>query len=258
LVEQCLPWLIGAKVFSMDAMGTVRTWPAPWWLQPLQWAGALVFLGALVSGAALFFVQRIPWRVRVLGATGAAAAFSSLAGFLFSQTAEDIMGGRLLLPVLLTLPFTLTPLAVLAGSARRLLLGLSPYLLTVAIGGWLSWGLTIDGLVPQRTQRGAMSEDLALGEVLRARGIHYAAADYWIAYRLTFILGENPIVVPEASEDRYPRWRREFDAAPRVAYLVHPSSPLLTSEMLEARLTENKVTFEKLTVQGYTVLLVER
>lgn len=258
LTEQCLPWLIGAKVYAMNAVGTIGRWSSPGWLAPLQGAGALVFAVGLVSGAGLFLVQRIPWRIRVLGAAGAGMAVSSLGGFLCSPTAEDIMGARLLAPVILTLPFTLAPLAFLAGSARRLALGLSPYLLTAAIGGWLSYGLFVDGPIPVRTERGAMSEDLAVGELLRARGIRYAAADYWIAYRLTFILGENPIVVPEASEDRYPRWRKEFDQARRVAYLVHPSSPSLTSATLEAQLTENKVTFEKLTVQGYTVLLVER
>lgn len=256
LAEQCLPWLIGAKVYAMNAAGAVEAWPAPAWLHPLQWAGALVFGVSLISGAALFFVQRIPWRIRVLGAAGAGMAFSSLGGFLCSSTAEDM--ARLLLPVILSLPFTLAPLGFLAGSARRLALGLSPYLLTAAIGGWLSYGLFVNGPVPQRTARGAMSEDFAVGEFLRERGIRYAAADYWVAYRLTFIFGENPIVVPQASEDRYPRWRTEFDAAPRVAYLVHPSSPALTSETLEAQLAQNKVPFEKLTVQGYTVLLIER
>lgn len=258
LLEQCLPWLLGTKIFAMTAGGNIEAVASPAWLTVVQAAGALVFAAALFSGAGLFFVQRIPWRVRVLGATGTGVACSSLAGFLLSSTAEDIMGARLLAPVILTLPFTLAPLAFLAGSARRLALGLSPYLLTTLVGGWLSYGLMVDGPFPRRTPRGAMSEEAAVGQFLRARGIRYAAADYWIAYRLTFILQENPIVVPEASEDRYPRWRREFDAAPRVAYLVHPSSSWLTSETIEAQLRAQRLRFEKFTVQGYTVLLVER
>jgi hypothetical protein len=183
-------------------------------------------------------------------------AFTSLCGFLGSSTAEDIMGARLLTPVVLTLPLTLAPLAHLAG--KRLALLLSPYLLTAAVGGWLSYGLFVEGIVPVRTARGAMTEDVAIGEFLRARGIRYAAADYWIAYRLTFVLGENPIVVPEASEERYPRWRMEFDAASKVAYLVHPSSPGLTSERVETQLTTRGIGFEKVAVEGFTVLIVKR
>ena len=252
LTEQCLPWLIGAKVYALTATGSIAQQPSPTWFVPVQVLGAIIFVLALLSGAVLFFVQRIPWGVRALGAAGAGVAFTCIVGFLTSGTAEDIMGGRLLLPVVLTVPFTLAPLAYLAG--RWLALVLSPYLLTAAIGGWLSYGLFVDGLVPVRTERGLMSEDFAIGEFLRSRGIRYAAADYWIAYRLTFILEEDPIVVPEASEERYPRWREEFDAASKVAYLVHPSSPGLTTEMIEKKLVGK--TFEKVSVRGFTVFIV--
>ena len=254
LIEQCLPWLVGARLFVIDPTGNLVAAPFPPWFLPLQIAGALVFAGALISGAALFFVQRIPWRVRVLGAVGSGVAFTSLCGFLGSAAAVDIMAARLLLPVVLTLPFTLAPLAWLAG--KRLPLVLLPWLLSAAIAGWLSYGAMVDGLVPRRTVRGAMTDERAVGDFLRHRGIRYAAADYWIAYRLTFILEENPIVVPEASEDRYPRWRTEFDAAPLVAYLVHQSGEDLTSEMVEARLAGKP--FEKVSVQGFTVIIVDQ
>ena len=253
-LPQCLPWLVGAKIYAVTDSGNVAFAPSPVLLMALQIVGATIFIAVLLSGSLLFFVQRIPWRLRVLGAVGSGVAFTSLFGFLCSYTAVDIMGGRLLMPVVFTLPFTLAPLAHLMG--RRLALVLSPYLLTAAIGGWLSYGIFLDGALPHRTDRGTAREDLALGAFLRARGIHYAAADYWIAYRLTFILQENPIVVPEASEDRYPRWRTEFDAAKKVAYLTHPSSPWLATQTIEAQLAGKKV--EKLTVENFTVLIVER
>ncbi len=258
LVEQCLPWLIGAKVFAMSAMGGVEVASSPGWLVPVQVAGAIVFGLALISGAALFFVQRIPWRIRVLGAVGAGVACTSLCGFLVSATAEDVMGARLLLPVIVTLPFTLAPLAFLAASAPRFALVLSPYLLTSAIGGWLSYGAMVDGPLPVRTVRGALTEDLALAEFLRARGVRYAAANYWIAYRLSFISNENPIVVPEGSEDRYPRWRTEFDAQRKVAYLADVQSLGVTMVALERKLLDQSLRVEKFEVHGYTVLLVEK
>lgn len=257
LVEQCLPSVIGSKIFAMQN-STVALAASPWWLSPVQFLGAIMFVAVLVSGAALFFVKRIPWRTRVLGAVGAGVAFTSIFGFLCSSTAVDIVGGRLLLPVVLTLPFTLAPLAFLGATAPRLGLILSPYLFTAAIGGWLSYGVLVDGPLPQRTDLGAMHEERALATLLREHEVRYAAANYWMAYRLTFILGENPIVVPENSEDRYPRWRSEFDKASRVAYLVHPDRPELKLEEVEAQLVERQLKYEKLTAERYTVLLVEQ
>ncbi|MDP2273283.1 MAG: glycosyltransferase family 39 protein [Archangium sp.] len=257
LVEQCLPSVIGSKVFAMQN-ATVALAASPGWFAPVQFLGATVFVAGLVSGAALFFAKRIPWRIRVLGAVGSGVAFTSIFGFLCSSTAVDIVGSRLLLPVVLTLPFTLAPLAFLAATAPRLGLVLSPYLLTTVIGGWLSYGVMVDGPVPQRTEQGAMSEERALISLLRDRQVKYAAANYWLSYRLTFIAGENPIVVSENSEDRYPRWRLEFDQASRVAYLIHPDRPELTLEDVEAGLVARKLKYEKLTVLRYTVFLVEQ
>lgn len=254
LVDECLPWVLGAKVYALDDWGGTAAVASPGWFVPIQLAGAIVFGGVLLSGAALFFVQRLPWRVRVLGAVGAGMGFTSLFGFLGSSTAQDIYGGRLLLPVIVALPLTLAPLAYLVGDPRRFALVLSPYLLCTAIGGWLSYGPLVQGPTP----RGAMTEERAVGAALRERGIKYAAADYWVAYRLTFIFGEDPIVVPEASEDRYPRWRTEFEAQAKVAYLFHPSSPTPTVESIEAQLSAQHFEFEKLAVQGYTVLIVQR
>ncbi len=257
LADLCLPSVVGSKLYAMQD-STVVLSPSPAWLTPVQYLGMAVFVAILVSGSALFFVKRIPWRIRVLGAVGSGVAFTSIFGFLCSSTAVDIIGARLLLPVILTLPFTLAPLAFLAVSASRLSLVISPYLLTAALGGWLSWGVLLDGGVPRVTQQGSMMAEAALGEVLRSRGVKYAAANYWIAYRLTFILGENPIVVPENSEDRYPRWREAFDTSSRVAYLVHPDWPELKLEEVESQIIERKLRYEKLTVQRYTVLIVEQ
>jgi len=257
LFDQCLPALVGSKVYAMEEAGEVFV-PQPGGLMALQTLGAIVFGLALSSGAALFFVKRIPWGLRALGAMGAGIAFTSLFGFLSSSTAVDLLAGRLLLPVVLAAPFALAPLAFLAGTPRRLGLVLSPWLLTAAIGGWLSFGAMVNGPLPRRTLRGAMTEDLAVGEFLRSKGIRYAAADYWLAYRLTFILGEKPIVVPEASEDRYPKWRAAFDREELVAYLIHPSASSLTSEAVESSLVQRELRYEKATVQGYTVLLVHQ
>lgn len=257
LTEQCLPWLIGSKIYAVTDSGAVDLVSVPGWFSFVQGLGGAVFLSVLFSGVVFFFLQRIPWRIRALGVLGSSVAFCSLSGFLLSSTAEDIWGGRLLAPVVLTLPFTLAPLAWYLRGARNLALVLSPYLMTSAVGGWLSYGILVDGPLPVRTERGQMSEDQRVGEWLRARGIRYAAADYWVATRLTFVLGEDPIVVAEASEDRYPRWRKEFEQQEKVAYLVHPSVPALSAEHLETRFNEEHKAYEKFTIENYTVFIVK-
>lgn len=257
LVDECLPAVIGSKVFAIEDMSLSFT-PSPGWLMVLQALGAAVFGLVLTSGAALFFMKRIPWGMRALGAAGAGVTFTTLVGFLSSPSATDVMASRFLLPVVLAAPMALTPLAFLIGSARRLAVLLSPWLFTAAIGGWLSFGSMVDGPLPRRTERGAMTGELAVGEFLRSKGVRYAAADFWVAYRLTFILGERLIVVPEASEDRYPKWRAAFDREELVAYLIHPLAPSLTSEAVEASLAQRALPFEKAIVQGYTVLLVHQ
>ena len=254
--DECFQWMAGTKLFAFNASGGAELHPSPGWIAVLQVLGLVTLVLLLVSGAALFFMERIPWRIRVLGAVGSGVAFSTCFGFLCSNTAVDIWGTRLLLPLILTLPLTLAPVTHVLG--KRAWIALLPYLLSTAITGWLSYGVFVDGLVPVRTTRGAMTEERAVGEFLRAKGIRYAAADYWVAYRLSFILGENPIVVPEASEDRYPKWRARFDAEPHVAYLVHPSSPALSAEAIEAALVERKQAFERSTVEGFTVFEVTR
>ena len=65
-----------------------------------------------------------------------------------------------------------------------------------------------------------------LADALRAEGVRYAAAQYWLAYRLTFLFDEDPVVVPLAeADDRYRPYRDGFEAAPVVAYVFHPSEP---------------------------------
>jgi hypothetical protein len=48
---------------------------------------------------------------------------------------------------------------------------------------------------------------------LEEHGIRFASADYWIAYRLTFIANERVIVAPDPEQDRYTPYRRAVEAA---------------------------------------------
>jgi len=94
--------------------------------------------------------------------------------------------------------------------------------------------------------------------MLMNRGIRYGTAHYWLAYRLTFIFQEQPIIVPLDSEDRYPRYRAEFDAAPVVAYIFHPSQPWLRPYVYEERFNKEQVTYEKFRMFDFTIFIVTR
>ncbi len=63
-------------------------------------------------------------------------------------------------------------------------------------------------------------------DCLERQGLRVGRADYWIAYRLTFLAQERIIIAPDLSEDRYTPYRRIVDAAPRrVRIEQHTSDP---------------------------------
>lgn len=257
LRETCLPWVIGTKVFEIGPNPYPDPWTAPPAFSKLQTAGAVVFVCALLFGALSFFFRRIPWKVRRLGVLGSAVGTSSLAGFLVSITATDIWGSRLLLPVILTIPFALAPVGYLL-RGWRLAAAISPYVLSIAIGGWMGYGMFVDGVVPKRTPRGISAEELQVAKILRDRGVGAATAHYWLAYRLAFIFQEKPIVYPLDSEDRYPPYRQVYDSANLIAYIFHPSQPWLQPGTYEAQLRQMHADFERLDVFDFTIFLVKR
>ena len=113
--------------------------------------------------------------------------------------------------------------------------------------------------IPVRDPRGVAQDEVVLADALRARGIHYAAAQYWLAYRLTFLFEEDPVVVPLAvADDRYRPYRDGFAAAPVVAYVFHPSEPRAQPEAVEAQLDAERATYRREEIAGFTVLVVQR
>jgi hypothetical protein len=254
--DTCLPWVTGSKVFAVT-----DTWPLE---QPsgtvfglIQQAGLGVFLLASVFGAALWAWPQMAWEKRRLGVLGTALVFVSFVGFIGSGTVTDIWASRMLWPMVFGVAFALAPASHFL-KGWRLPAVLSPYLLSLLIAGWLSYGHYVNGILPATTPRGTAQEELALGKLLREKGVKYATAHYWIAYRLTFLFHEDPIVVPLDSEDRYPRYKREFDAAPTVAYIFHPSEPWQPAAPYEAALQRSGLHYEKLDYAGFIVFIVTR
>jgi hypothetical protein len=70
---------------------------------------------------------------------------------------------------------------------------------------------------------------------------------------------EDPIVVPfPAPEQRYAPYRQAFDAAPRVAYIFHPSVPLAKEADYKKQLDDEHIPFQEETIAGFTVLIFDR
>jgi hypothetical protein len=259
MVDQCLPYLLGVKVF-VQPPGRLEhvPWPGPGWLHVVQWAGLLAFAAA-VAYAVLAVVARMgPVSVRRLGTLGLVGSAASIGGFLVSTMPADLLAARYLAPIAWLAPFTLAPAAHALG-ARAFGVAVAPFVVAVGIGGWLAFSPYVQGGLPVRDPRGVAQDETALASVLRAEGVRYAAAQYWLAYRLTFLTDEDPIVVPlDPKDDRYRPYRDGFDAAQVVAYVFHPSEPRATSEPVEEQLHTAGIAYRRLEVSGFTVLIARR
>lgn len=257
LLDAALPWALSARVFA--TAGESRYFeardlgPA---FRVVQYSGAALFAAGVLAGGAALFARRIPWGIRRLGATGCLVALGSIAGFLVSVMPSDVATTRYLGPIVWASPFALAPAAYLLGP-RRFALMLAPYLVAAATAGWIAQSSYVRGWIPVSGPRGRADDERALGAALLERGITNAKADYWLAYRLTYLLGERVLVTPlSAIENRYAPYGLAFDAAPAVALIFHPSEPRARAELEAAALRRSGVPFERLGVAGFTVLVL--
>lgn len=257
--DTCLPYTLGFKTFFNNGNSGTEQWIAPSWFRPFQ------LLGVLIVGANLVFAdvargwRRIPWSIRRLGVLGVLVSASSIGAFLISVMPVDSWSSRYLAPIILVLPFTFAPAAYLLPS-RLSLVALSPYLVSAAVSGWMSFGrdYTKDGW-PAPTVRGQAREESQLADTLRAKGVTVGAAQYWLAYRLTYLFDENPIIVPnDPGADRYAPYRAQFDAARTVAHIFHPTMPWARPEDLQRTLEARGARFEKILVANFTVFIEHR
>ena len=144
----------------------------------------------------------------------------------------------------------------LASGRRELTLGeIAPG----QVSGWVAYGDATAGPFPARSSGQMDGEVSELREALRERGVHHAAAQYWLAYRLSFLFEEDPIVVPlDTTEDRYAPHRDAVVTAPVVAFIFHPSEPRGRPEPVETMLRQNGTPFDRVTVGRFAVLVASR
>ncbi len=255
LTTKCLPYLLGAKVYSRVEHLAPQLWQAPWPVRVVQWSGAVIFGAGLAFSLFAIKVRRLPWDVRRLGLLGGVAALSSLGAFLASMSPYDVWAVRYLAPVIWLSPFALAPAAALL-RGRLFAAALAPYLIAATLGGWLSYGPYVQGALPVRWARGTAQEEQQLAELLRSKDVKIAAADYWLAYRLSFLFREDPIVVPlDPKQDRYPPYRKAYKSSRHTAFIFHPSEPGANQEQVRAALAQVPGRLESLRVADFEVLL---
>ena len=259
LVSPCLPWTLGARAWGERAARKsleYGPWPGPPVARALLLVGGGIFLAAIVAGGVAIFVRPIPWRVRRLAVPGALALPVTIAGFLISPMVMDLFSARYLAAIPLLAPFALAPLTVWLG-ARRFAIVLAPSAAACAIAGWVGYGPFL-----HPTPRG-VSDEAQLETLLLARGVHLAMADYWTAYRLTFLTGERLVVVPtNTREDRYAPYRAAFDASETVAYVFDPERSREPEAWIEGELASAESGFHAasgaLYAGRFTVLILKR
>jgi hypothetical protein len=261
LGQTCLPYLLGTTAYSSSQPPLVQAWPAPGWFHALQLAGAGLLLSGIVFGGFSAAVRSLPVGVRRLATLGAIMLPVTLGAFAVSVMVMDRLSARYLVAIVLMAPFALAPALAFIGP-RRFALLLAPYLLSSAVAGWLSYGDDIHGVRPVRHDS-STSDEARLHELLQEQGLSFGVADYWVAYRLTFLFGEEQVVVPWHEQlDRYSPYRRAFALRSRVAYIFDPwrsKEELAKREAaIRAGQTEFAPRFQSLRAGRYTVLVLQR
>jgi hypothetical protein len=192
-VEHALPLVLGVKNPS-------STWILPWWLAAVF--VALLFAHGVTTSRAWFSgFSRGACRPReVFAAYAAASVFVMLVpGGMFG----DILSYRYLMPFFgfaaLSAASGLGTIAAWSRLGAGVLAAACLFVFLVADVRWYN-------------SLGSDDSDRQVIRCLAGRGIGVATADYWIAYRMTFLADERVIVAPD-QPPHYPPYRDLAGAA---------------------------------------------
>ena len=191
----------------------LTAWAVPMMIGVRDWAGILIrgagwLTPAFLVSIAIFLVAgRDRLRQFVLVALVVFALLLIPGGVL-----QDVQSTRYLMPA-----FGIAAIASAGGLAilwrRSRVVAAALFVMTIVGFSW--------GQVRWYRQLGLDESDRQVSACLIDHGIREATADYWIAYRLTFLAHEQVLVVPDdALADRYAPYRARVMAAPVRARIV--------------------------------------
>ena len=255
LKESCLPWVLGTRVLHQP-MGAPDyiAWHPSLPFHAIQWLGALVFAATACVSLVSIGRRQLPWELRRLGFASAIVVFTTLAGFLVSVMPMDHYASRYLVSLVLVVPFLAAWVARVV-STLTVALVLAPMWASFAVCGWLGYEPLVRGV--QIVDAGLSRDEAQLLRELAKRGVTHAMADYWAAYRLTFIFNEKVIVVPvHESQDRYAPYRRSFFEASRYAYIFDHKRSEESQRTVQRRVQHGQD--EKFTVGVFDVYIINR
>lgn len=253
LREACLPWVLGTKVYAPVHEMDYVPWVAPPAVVAIQWLGLASLVGLLLGAVFVVASPGTPWGVRRIGAVGLLSVPLTLCAFLVSSMVMDQFSARYLVAMLLFLPWAFAPVAH-RWTGWRFAAYAAPYLTSAAIGGWIAYAPAVSG---PAVRTGLSRDDDAMGEKLRALGVRVAMADYWVAYRETFLFRESPIVVPShLAQDRYRPYREAFAREREYAYLVDRWRSEEPEATVAERLSLSGARYERIEVGDLVAFVV--
>jgi hypothetical protein len=256
LVRECLPWAMSTRIYYAKHVMDYSPWEPPAWVSAFLMGAALIFAVALAMSLRAAISGGISSEARRLGVVGLLVFPVGIGSFLVSVMVMDHFSMRYLAALTLLSPFALLPLAKRLPPARLALL-LAPFLLSSAIGGWVGFGPFVRGPVPVRTAE--IADDYALRALMHEKGLRYGVADYWTAYRLTFLFREEPTFVPTSPrEDRYAPYRQAFEKEARIAYVFDPGRSRENPDDLLRELAQGALNVEELHAGKLRVWLITR
>ncbi len=255
LKQPCLPWVLGTTVLHQPpGVSDYVQWHPPWHFQLCQWSGVVSFVSAFLISIGALRRQSVPWESRRLGLVAALTVVTTITGFLLSVMPIDHYASRYLVSLILVAPFLFAVLAHIVSA--RILFGLMlPMLASFAVSGWLGYEPFVNGVRIENA--GLEVDETLLLRELKRRHIAYALADYWAAYRLTFMFKEQVVVVPlHESQDRYLPYRQSFGRANDYVYIYDHRRSEESQQTVNNRVTNGLV--EQFSVGNFDVYRISR
>ena len=256
LVRECLPWAMSTKIYFAKHVMDYSPWEPPGWVSAFLLLAALSFAAALALSVRAATSGSLSATSRRLGVVGLLVFPVGIGSFLLSVMVMDQFAMRYLAALTLLSPFALLPLAKRL-PPRRLALMLAPFLVSSALGGWVGFGPFVRGPIPVRAPE--IADDYALRALMQEKGLRYGVADYWTAYRLTYLFREEQTFVPTSPrEDRYAPYREAFERESRVAYVFDPGRSRENPDEELRELAQGAANVEELHAGKIRVWLITR
>lgn len=215
LVHRLLPAVTGISrvAFKFDPGKTASIQLASRINQAALLAAAVVAAFYLAGLRLTSDPRRKPDRKRRLAGSFALSLVGCCLAMVFTSQVQDTTAYRYLIPVVSWFPFFLAVLIIRVGKIWQ---PAGVLLLLTLLGG------RIVKLVPEILQPPPTSPRSSIPEMiseLRRAGANRVWANYWIAYPISFLTGEEIIAAPYRSQDRYPPYTREVEQAREVTYV---------------------------------------